>query len=930
MLEHVQTMDSTWQPSPLGLRLARSGPWQLARQGATLVLERDGQALRLAIDPARPLRLRRGLFWSSVLITRAEGPVIVLPGLPHGQARALLAAVAQVEQDIAQTGVDQHVQAQLALLEHWLGRADALLDQAGAPAQWITLDDQAALLAQRDALPVALAPLQAQLAQVLDEPAALRRALGLIDDVQQDWQQIWEDANADLLGRERQRWASLLDTVESRPLSDEQCAAVLSLDRRVLLAAAAGSGKTSTMVARAAYAVARGLATPEQVLLLAFNKQAADELQQRSAQAFARVGLDPGGLQARTFHALGLQVIAQAAGRRPHVPDWAIEATAGVNRLADLVDDLKDRSHDFRTRWDLFRLVFGHDLPAPGTALAQADGHDREGRPYARSLKGEALRSQEHCLIANWLFYNGVDYACEVPYLHDTTTPDRRPYCPDFHYPDLGLWHEHLRQDADGNLRQADEGDGQHQLHRQHGTGLIQTSSQQLRSGQAFALLARVLSDAGVVLDPNPDRELPAAGQVPLADADLVNLMRCFISHAKSNALDVAALNAALDALPEDRFAERHRRFLELVIPVMSAWDDALAREGGIDFEDMLNLAAGLVEQGQWTPPWRLVLADEFQDASRARARLCRALADAGPQTCLLAVGDDWQSINRFAGADVSVMTDAPRWFGQVRHLQLTRTFRCPQALCDIASAFVQKNPAQLRKSVISHTPAHGPVLQAFQVAQRDQLTDAVSQVLTQLAQQLANGQVPAGRDGRLRVFVLGRYNAERACVPVNWEARFGRWLQVEFLTMHRAKGAEADVVIVPGMLNRRFPSLRADDAVLSLAMPGGDDYPLGEERRLFYVALTRARRQVVLLTVRGQVSPFLDELVRDGAVQLTDMQGRAIAEQRCPACGTGVIVQRTGPYGQFQSCSGYPHCAYKPPKHSTQRHACRDRAAVP
>lgn len=927
-------MESIWEPSAWGLRWSRQPAWQLRREGQCLLLQRGGQRLRLPIDPERPLRLRAGLLWPAVELATAC-PAIVLHGLPRAAGRRLLAEVRAVEQALAQQDAATRLRGELERLADWVNRAEALIEAAGAQAQWITLPAQAALLDQRERLQADATGLSAQIERLLADPGERQRARLLLEDIGQDWRSTWEAANADLLAREQQRWAGLLSKVESRPLTAEQTRAVLSVDSRVLLVAAAGSGKTSTMVARAAYAIARGLATPDQVLMLAFNRQAAEELQQRTQAAFARVGLSADGLQARTFHALGLQVIGQATGRKPSVPDWAADANAGVRRLAELVDDLKDRSIDFRTRWDLFRLVFGHDLPGFGQALAGADGHDREGRPYARSLKGEALRSQEECLIANWLFYNGVDYAYEVPYLHDTVTAERRQYHPDFHYPAIGLWHEHFALDAAGNPPPQFHGYAKgvawkRQLHRRHGTALVETTSHQLRTGEAFELLSRVLTEAGIELDPNPDREIPADGQAPLPDAELINLMRCFISHAKSNALGTRELNAALDALPQDSFAERHRRFLALAIPVMAAWDDALAREGGIDFEDMLNLAAGLVEQGRWSPPWRMILADEFQDASRARARLCRALAEADPYTRLLAVGDDWQSINRFAGADVSVMTDAPRWFGHVRVLQLGQTFRCPQALCDVASAFVQKNPAQLRKTVHSDTPAHGPVLEAFQVDSRDALVDAVRQLLARLARQIADGQLPPGRNGRLKVFVLGRYNAERACVPADWQAAFGRWLEVEFLTIHRSKGAEADYVIIPGMLDRRFPSLRADDPVLALAMPGSDAYPLGEERRLFYVALTRARRRVSLLTVRGQCSPFLDELVRDGAVGITDLAGKAVDEQRCPACGTGVIVLRNGPYGPFHSCSGYPRCAYKPPKHQPGRHASRNRAAVP
>jgi len=345
---------------------------------------------------------------------------------------------------------------------------------------------------------------------------------------------------------------------------------------------------------------------------------------------------------------------------------------------------------------------------------------------------------------------------------------------------------------------------------------------------------------------------------------------------------------------------------------VFQAWDDALADERSIDFEDMLNMAAELLEQGHYESPYELVMADEFQDASRARARLCRALVNR-PGRYLFAVGDDWQSINRFAGADVSVMTGFREWMGHGQVLKLEQTFRCPQALCDVSSRFISRNPAQIAKTVRSATPARGPVLQAFQMNRREEVQDGVRQYLAKLHQQLLSGAVPRGRGGRVTVFILGRYRNDRSALPADWKTAFGTTRDVEFLTAHRSKGREADYVILPGLVSRGFPSLRSDDPVLSLAMPEGDTFPLGEKRRLFYVALTRARRSVAMFTLQGKHSPFLDELVQDGVVELTSVSGVAINEERCPVCKVGAFVDRNGPHGAFRSCSSYPLCHNKP-----------------
>ncbi|NSZ00834.1 hypothetical protein G6M70_01900 [Agrobacterium tumefaciens] len=148
-------------------------------------------------------------------------------------------------------------------------------------------------------------------------------------------------------------------------------------------------------------------------------------------------------------------------------------------------------------------------------------------------------------------------------------------------------------------------------------------------------------------------------------------------------------------------------------------------------------------------------------------------------------------------------------------------------------------------------------------------------------------------------------------------KSTFDQWVDLSFLTVHKSKGSEADYVILPEMISasrgRSFPNTRVDDPVLKLAMPAGDDYPDSEERRLFYVALTRARRSVAMFTVRGQVSSFLDELVAGGSLTITDVDGKVIKEERCPACKKGVILWKPWRYGDFQSCSNFKVCSYKP-----------------
>ncbi len=884
-------MADEWYPSSWGRLLTRSPHWWLRLDGIQAELGVDGERVPFQLVHDRQLQVVRGPAWSSLHVHFDHGRSLALGGLPAAQGRHLQDVLHDLRLPPMPLPDALPFEQLHAQLRQWLRDAAGLLESGGAERRWITTQQQAQLLAQRQALLDHAPALEALFAHFGDDDAQQD-----LHDWNLDWPSEWAQGNQQMAAEERALAADFFARVERRPLTDEQVQAVVCFDNRVQLVAAAGSGKTSTLVAKAAYAIQRSFVTPAQVLMLAFNKDAANELQARSTQAFERLGMEGVQVQARTFHALGLQIISEASGHRPHVPGWAIDAAAGIERLAELVDDLKDRSVAFRTQWDMFRLVFGRDLP-PLESPLPAEGHDRDGQPWVGTLQGERMRCTEQRVIADWLFYNGVDYQYRAAVQLRTADDTVHAEAAEFHYPQAGLRHQHR---ARGETIARTQG------------GVLQTTSAQLRDGQALQLLADRLDEHGIALDPNPDRELPAQAAAPMPDEELVGLMRSFIAHAKSNAMDLDAMAARLRQLPEDRFKERYRRFLQLAAPVMQAWDDALHACGGIDFEDMLNRAADLIEQGHYRSPYQLVMADEFQDASRARARLCDALA-APPGRHLFVVGDDWQSINRFAGADLSVMAgffDEGRT-GQRLHLQ--QTFRCPQTLCDVSSRFISRNPAQLPKQVHSLAAEHVPALQAVQADNREQLGAVIAAHLADLHRQLLAGQRRARDGGRLQVFVLGRYNSDRSLLPGDWQARFGQSMQVQFLTIHRSKGCEADHVIIPALVDRRFPNLRADDPVLGLAMPEGDTFPLAEERRLFYVALTRARQSVALFTVQGRHSPFLDELVRDGAVRVTRGDGKPVVEQRCPACGTGVLVQRQSQYGPFVGCSSYPRCEYKP-----------------
>lgn len=265
-------------------------------------------------------------------------------------------------------------------------------------------------------------------------------------------------------------------------------------------------------------------------------------------------------------------------------------------------------------------------------------------------------------------------------------------------------------------------------------------------------------------------------------------------------------------------------------------------------------------------------------------------------------MGDDWQSINRFAGADLAVMTDFEAQFGRAVMLKLETTFRCPQSLCDLSSHFVQKNPKQLRKTVRSPKAGLAQPVRIVSVPEESGIRSAVESRIAELAAD------DAGSSRKIKVFILGRYRKDETYMPRKFDASR---VEVEFITVHASKGLEADHVIMPRMTSQTlgFPSRVADDPVMQLAMPNGDSHEHAEERRLFYVALTRARSTVTLITMASKESAFVTELVKDQKLDIRNADGSTNTREVCPSCATGFLVPRKGKNGPFFGCTGFPKC---------------------
>ena len=484
-------------------------------------------------------------------------------------------------------------------------------------------------------------------------------------------------ANEAFVANELVRSRALFDRIEARPLTAEQRKAVVVDERCNLVVAAAGSGKTSVIVAKAGWLLRRRYRRPSELLLLAFARNARNEMKGR---IHARLGAATArGVTVRTFHSLGMAIIGKAEGKCPALAPAAENDQARFDLLKGIVADLLADRKLSAILQEWFQDWFA-SYKSEHKFENWGDYYDYIRKFDIRSLKGETVRSFEECEIANFLYLNGVTYKYEAPYEHDLATSEKRRYKPDFHLPDHGIYMEHFGIDAAGRTapyvdreQYLREMDWKRKVHTAHGTILIETFSHEHTDGRLLRNLTEKLAPHGVTLSPIPREKVFAVLKQQGRIGPFMRLVATFLRHFKGNRLSFPNIAARAGA---HRDPGRAQAFLAVFRPIFERYQEALRSSGEIDFHDMINRATDLVEASRYRSPFGYILVDEFQDISPSRAKLLKALLDRSPGAQLFAVGDDWQAIYRFGGSDISVMREFGEHFGAFERIDLETTFR--------------------------------------------------------------------------------------------------------------------------------------------------------------------------------------------------------------------------------------------------------------
>ena len=728
------------------------------------------------------------------------------------------------------------------------------------------------------------------------------------NDTYENFAEFIKNYNRKYVAAQKQLNRDFFDNIEGKSLDDQQRQAIITDEYSNLIIAGAGSGKTLTILGKVKYLVEKRNVDPSKILLLSFTRKTVEELNQR----LRNLGLKT---KATTFHKLGYDYIKYFQKNPP--------AVANENLLYQTIKQF------------LKNDILHHDSALKSFVQFMACYLNIPEENDAFDSLGEKLDIK-----------NGIDFETLKSKYYANTSGSQRisknkldhMYRPDFYLTDYDIWLEHFGIDKYGRAKWLSEFQEKRYLksmhkkrakHHLYRTKLLETYSWYNRDNVLLNKLREMLEKSGVTFQPLSEQEIyhKIIKQDSSFGAEIINLITSFINLSKSRGLAANGLRKFMeDSEVGNQFLDARRQlFLDFALPIIDKYNAVLSARGEIDFNDMINQTANLVQQKGIAKAYDYIIIDEYQDISAARFKLITEIRQRSGAR-LVCVGDDWQSIYRFTGSDISLFSDFGKFVGEHEKLFIESTYRNSQQLIDISAKFIQQNPQQLAKNPKSSKQLDCPVEFVVYVQ-----NNAFAVLVDQIRQIARN----YGKDKR--ILLLGRHSFDldyviclrddkgkviknqlrkevkkynEATGELNIVGLEG--INITFITAHKSKGLEADNVIVLNLKNDLygFPNKLTDDPIISLLLSAPEACSFAEERRLFYVALTRTRNKAYLLTPENE-SLFTKEIKRYSNYLIQGRYGESELVN-CPWCKTGrLIIRQNSQTGKsFVGCSHYPHCS--------------------
>jgi DNA helicase IV len=707
-------------------------------------------------------------------------------------------------------------------------------------------------------------------------------------------QSMIESYNEKFIALRRQRYKSLFQSPWVT-LDDEQQVAIVTDEKHNLVTAGAGSGKTEVLVNRIVYLVKREPDTiePERILALAFQRKASEEIEERLEKRF-----QISKVKVKTFHALGLEILS-AAGKDPKLK---FDTDTGYVRFIRSIFDEAKSTPGFLD--SIVRYMKSYE---PFVRRTEADFETKEeyygyqNNLSYMTLKGVPVKSDAEKDIMNFFLsrrINGkgvkIDYEKRADWMAYTSQKGRVVVPrPDFYLPEYDLYIEHWAIDEKGNVpawfgENAKERykygmNKKKEAYQSHNKLLVETTS-----GQYFApdFLENLQKSVITALEGRYVGQRFSFSDIPYEELvqkvyyelnahiqDLPRQIANFITIAKTYDLDSNRIRQRLDD-KKGKWSKKQIAFADIALRIYEKYTESLRAGGEIDFADMINLAiVELVKNdGLYNDVFDHILVDEFQDLSTQRYKLLKALMNKNARCKLFSVGDDWQSIMGFAGSNLDFILRFENYFDHPATSCISTNYRSLKSIVDLGSKVIKYNGrAQVAKITKAKNPRIEPVeLYAVPTDRYDwkeYYGQMVEHCISRVAEHLSSGYDPQD------LMILVRIAKNPRLMNLLFEGAKAKGIKVAtsrrnpkavpVMSIHKSKGLQARAVFLLNVIDHTYglPCTLEDLDVFAPAIEGIPRPRGEEERRLFYVAITRAKERLVVYTQSCRESKFIKEI---------------------------------------------------------------------
>ena len=714
--------------------------------------------------------------------------------------------------------------------------------------------------------------------------------------------------------------------IDLSALNDQQKHAVISEDKRLLVLAGAGSGKTKTLLQKLIYLIEEKGASPSSILAITFTKNATNEMLDRLIMAADESGayekqlIDKrksiaekdreryyqqkkykwiDGLTVKTFHGFCYNILRnygvnefdnkfKIIGDAKRDDEDELAKHVAPETVFEVFHKLLiEACEDTEYLLNLKRYILDYIIDKIHLKQIDPNYLPKDGKYYT-TLDNTKVRSKSEQFIADWLYRHSIKYEYE-PLLNVKDFS----FTPDFYIPEANLYIEHI-SDKSFSMKNKEE-----QIQKGN-LLLVKTFEAMTKDSALFnhtldkIVKNRLPSDYHKTVSINFKEEFNGYHE------DVKDFVRQIMRITDMIKVENIDMDSVLDNARNDQH-ERVRNFYELAIPVVRKYLHYCTDKSYLDFNDLISRSTSLFQNhsdiaNKYKSKYQYILVDEFQDVNNLQVELIKLLLT--DDTQLFCVGDDWQSIYGFRGSNVSYIVEFENHFTDAKTIKLNLNYRSTQNIVGASNEVIRHNKFKVEKDVQASKMSEHKIVVFAGNTEEENIQFCVDKVREILNDGISNDEI------------LFLYRRSKMFTPYFYRFK-NENIRVQGKTIHASKGLEAKVVFIIGLTegNGGFPDIWLEDRIFQVIKKANHDLLMEEERRLFYVAITRAKDKLFLITQKGNESSFLKEIPATFTVRTTNAIKQVvdkvilcdncysqleILHKYCPYCGQPVDEQPT------------------------------------